>query len=640
MSASNTELREATLLSQILSDANLQLAWRRACQHFTKNYNFVDHAAVASFHRSLERSLREVARDLSTGRYRVAPLRLAPQPKHRLDRTSPLAMREIFWLEPRDQVAWLAIANVVGPLLDNQMPAWSYGHRLSDGNGVRAARHDTRPSDYFVWSPNESWPICQRHIVLTARHMRAGGRIDASQLCPEELIAWQLEMERPIARRLPYWAQEDLQDSCAELRENVFYATFDFKSFSSGLRLNDVKQALYAYLPRLQNEPLLVSLIDSMLEFEVASVPLPSTESLDGIWLKANRLSHLPAGLIVQGFLANVAMLPVDLLASNAMVGLPIAYFRFFDDHIVLSTDASALRDWLCSYRQIVRRLAPSLEFNRKKTKPRHLGNVLAGGEEAILDEQGLSAGVREDVVFDPDEPEKLWPLSALKVHRTEASGNRWTLQLTCSQMEATRRELHRPSPSGGVCWPEPAKRDRDPMQHAIFARIRHMLVELPAKRILLRQAILFLAQTGFPGLGSLLTDLVAQAESVPAVGASQISLFYQLFAPLLPVVALRAISTDCGPEDRAASNAFLLDLVALQAPILTGENEWYLERSKENLMYGLAIARAILASQPTNTSAAPAICLLDRLLERNYAESDHRFRAEAVLAYWNDMQA
>lgn len=637
MSAVETVPQGATLLSRITSNANLRLAWRRARQHFTKNFHFVDHVAVADFRRNLDSNLDHVACELSSGRYRIAPLRLAPQPKHKLGVCSPIAMRETFWLEPRDQVAWLAVANVVGPLLDNLMPAWSYGHRLSDGNGVRGDRPDCDPSDYFVWSPNESWPICQRHVVLTARHMRAGGPIDPAQLSYDERIAWQWEMDRSKERRIPYWNGTSSRDGKSGESAKVYYATFDFKSFSNGLRLDDVRRVMLEHLP---DEARLLSLINSMLEFDVAETASREAASLADVRCSMSSLIHLPVGLIAQGFLANVAMLPIDGEASSALGNIRVAHFRFFDDHFVLACDPGTLCDWLRTYQKIVRRHVPTLEFNAHKTRPTHLGEVLIDESGGLADRQSHLAWQGEECLFDPDAPSKLWALSPV-VHRTAASSsNPWTLQLTCTQLEMIRNELRRPFTKRVASHGDLIGHFEDPTMSAIFARMRLMIVELPAKRILLRQALMFLAQTGVGGLGLLFADLIAQAERSPAIGASQVSLFFQLLAPLLPVVALRAARSSGGIEEQSAANAFFLDLATVDATTPASGCEWYLERSLESYICGLLIARAILVSHQANVEDVRIIGLMDELLEASSADLGHARRAEDLLMHWNDLRA
>ena len=630
----------SALWPQIVNDANLRLAWRRASQYFAVNCSyFVDYAAIATFNMNLEANLRGIAEDFASGRYQMEPLRLAPQPKPKHDRASPPLMREIFWLAPRDQVAWLAVANVIGRLLDDQMPDWSYGHRLNDGPGSRPIRQDNKPSDHFVWPPGLSWPICQRHVVLTARHLRSG-RINPSTLNPDERTVWQLEMDRPLSRQLPYLAGGSSDRAHHDLETPVYHAAFDFKSFSGNLRLHQVLQGMRIFLPQLKEEPQLSALIERMLEFKVDLTGISAELAICETMPCPGRLNHLPIGLIVQGFLANVAMLPIDTAVSHALTDQSLAHFRFLDDHIVLSTDINTLCDWLCDYRKIVRDHAPLIEINHRKTKPSNLADYLKD-DGVSARHVGSPMKIAEAAALDPDEPQKLWPLSPLPSDLDRLSSSRsWGMRLSNMQIEAIRAELRDSTIPAKVALEETAGTDRDneAFHNAIFSGIRNMLFEFPARGQMLRKALLFLIQTGFSGMQSLRADLEALATSSPAVAVSQISLLLQQLAPLLPSIALRLADHGDNPERRAAAAAFLLDLAALETPILPTSSEWYLERSRASFYYGLRIARAVLSNSYTDSSATAVISLLDRLLEHwkaahgieNSADTEH------VLLYWN----
>ncbi|PSJ19890.1 hypothetical protein CVH10_20485, partial [Halomonas sp. ND22Bw] len=65
----------------------------------------------------------------------------------------------------------------------------------------------------------------------------------------------------------------------------------------------------------------------------------------------SDRLVGIPTGLFVGGFLANVAMLDIDLIADQMLSDTrQIAHFRFVDDHEVLAYDFETLRVWIQTY--------------------------------------------------------------------------------------------------------------------------------------------------------------------------------------------------------------------------------------------------------------------------------------------------
>lgn len=105
---------------------NLIWSWRKAKALYRVSDALHDQSQVAAFELNLEQELRQIRRDLESGRYRTRPLRLLPQPKRPDDAGKP-RVRQSFQPSVRDQVAWIALTNVIGPSLDQQMPAWSYG---------------------------------------------------------------------------------------------------------------------------------------------------------------------------------------------------------------------------------------------------------------------------------------------------------------------------------------------------------------------------------------------------------------------------------------------------------------------------------------------------------------------------------
>ncbi len=621
------------ILSKIVRRDNLELAWRRVRHHFDTSHYFVDHAEVARFHKDLSGNLRDVAERLASCKYRVAPFRLAPIPKHKLDRSLPPSMREVFWVEPRDQVAWMAVANVVGPLLDAQMPAWSYGNRLSDGIGARRADKGSRPSDSLVWAANESWPIFQRHVVITARR-RLSGHIDSAKLNYDERLVWEMELSLPQEMRLPYWS-DATQARLAALIGGVHYVAFDFRSFSESIRVEEVRRALQEHLVLLEGETALNDLISSMLVFEIKDGEWDKTTS-NVVEAAPRCLEHLPVGLAVQGFLANVAMLPIDCEAAVAISQRNVEQFRYFDDHVVLASDARELYEWFSEYQSIVRKHIDRLEINSQKTKPPHFREAIC--KEGWTEGAFSSSDACKELLLDPNVPDKLWPLSPLRGSVALKLGGAWALHLSDVEVNRILKEIDSPSKVNTEVMPRSDDGHEALRDYAAFARLRNLLAELPAKRLLFRQALMFLCQTGVSGIGDLRSDLEARAktELVPAV--SQASFLLQLLAPLLPYVALRAIRAPEGSQDRRAAISFLSSLSSLVLPILPSASEWYLVRSRQNFVAGVSIARAILASdQLRDQSVLDVVCVLTEIME-NAPFDAVPCEAKNLLSYWGDV--
>jgi hypothetical protein len=136
---------------RITSPENLAWAWKKARWLFQHADGPVDSGAVAAFELNLERNLNTIAKRFASSTYRLSPLALLPQPKGPDSNGKP-PLRQSFQVSVPDQVAWIAIVNVVGPILDSKMPAWSYGHRLykaawfevSEGDRHLAGREGAR----------------------------------------------------------------------------------------------------------------------------------------------------------------------------------------------------------------------------------------------------------------------------------------------------------------------------------------------------------------------------------------------------------------------------------------------------------------------------------------------------------------
>src|SRR4051812_48556683 len=118
-----------SFLDRVCDQLNLRWAWEKVKKASVPGDVWIDEAELASFEVQLGSELQRLEVDLRKGRYRVAPLRPMAFPKNPDDKGNP-RVRQYFNFSIRDQVAWTAVVNVVGPYVDEQMPTWSYGNRL------------------------------------------------------------------------------------------------------------------------------------------------------------------------------------------------------------------------------------------------------------------------------------------------------------------------------------------------------------------------------------------------------------------------------------------------------------------------------------------------------------------------------
>ena len=368
----------------IISSENLNWAWRKARRLYRSGDGLYDFAEVAEFELDLESQLKSISNDFETGKYELAPLILLPQPK-KPSKEGSIRMRQSFHISVRDQVAWLAITNVVGPTLDSKMPAWSYGHRLfkaawfeqSDGKSHLEFGPYRHSSGHLYRRFKHSWPLFRRHISLTSRAM-VNGLGDLHELDAAEQMAL-AQSERPDYFNPHFWPKAK--------SKTLHYASIDLEKFYPRIRTNAVVRSLSNFLDSFDQDLWLQKLVANLLSFHVTKKgsafvdeeicePLTISGDFDG----------LPTGLMVAGFLSNVAMLPVDSIVESKLRVEPVenrkvAHFRFVDDHAILAYDFASLCEWIRQYKSVLRAAGVGPEVSKDKYDPPELGAFIEGNE-------------------------------------------------------------------------------------------------------------------------------------------------------------------------------------------------------------------------------------------------------------------
>ncbi len=340
-----TPSNETGLLARITQPDNLASAWRKARGQFASGDMWSDDWIVADFESNLDRELLRLAEELADGGYTTSALKPMGQPKKASGNDRPV--RQVFWVPVRDQVAWLAVANVIGRIFEDAMPIWSYGNRLH-----RAVWYDEQRQLQFgphrgtsraIYRPfRQSWPLYRRHIALTVRAM---GRLIHRPEDPAEDHTLSLEENRPLADpdRIPYLLPDFWGNSPAE----VFRAHIDLQKFYPRVNLDHVRANFLQILP---NDPDLLLLLDALLRFHVdfSGVPDGAVEHLGLRECKHARgiYTGIPTGLFVGGLLANIAMLDIDERAKELNAQRRVAHFRYVDDHTFLATTPESLLEW------------------------------------------------------------------------------------------------------------------------------------------------------------------------------------------------------------------------------------------------------------------------------------------------------
>lgn len=329
-------------------------AWRKVRRAYQAADSLYDQAELAAFELNLEAELDGIRADFAEGRWSNRPLRLVPQPKNP-DKQGAPRMRQYFQVAVRDQVAWAAVATVFGPELDRKMPTWSYGNRLyraawyeQESETGKASRLNVGPyrhaAGHLYRRFKHSWPLYRRHISLTARRM-VNHQIDPELLDEGDRRALDQSDGLPYLD-VEHWVRTTL------VGDDLFAASFDLMKFYPSIRVDAIRRGFDTHVEGLREEPAMAELLTQMLVFTVDDTGV-SDEMKSAIQppVISGDFGGIPTGLFVGGFLANVAMLSVDLEADRLLLSnREIAHFRFVDDHEVLAYDFDALVRWIRDY--------------------------------------------------------------------------------------------------------------------------------------------------------------------------------------------------------------------------------------------------------------------------------------------------
>lgn len=369
--------QELNLIDRLLLPENLYFAWLKAKRLFEISDGYIDRGEIAEFELNIEARLNKIRRKLKSGRYRTSKLRLLPRPK-KLKDGKPVD-RQFYHIGVDDQVAWIALVNAIGPKLDENMPSWSYGNRLYrpawyEQINAKTSKLEIGPyrhsSGHLYRKFQHSWPLFRRHISLTARTM-ASRKLPKSKEIDEKdkraLSTAETEKLRYLSEG--YWA------NAPKLKDGILhYASIDLEKFYPNLNLGLIQSAISQAFT--EDEDHINCLLSRMLNFRV-----DKTEVIEDIICNVEppyeqgRLSGLPTGLFVAGFLANVAMKNVDYKVDQKLnKNNAIAHFRFVDDHTILSSDFTELCKWISWYEKLLKTENVGPRINSEKYDPSSLG--------------------------------------------------------------------------------------------------------------------------------------------------------------------------------------------------------------------------------------------------------------------------
>lgn len=204
-------------------------------------------------------------------------------------------------------------------------------------------------------------------------------------------------------------------------KNELYWAGLDLEKFYPQINLAVIKENLSKYLPASYGSEQFVALIDSLLNFQIDQVGWNKDElTAIGLDETIKEYPHLPTGLFVAGFLANVALIQVDeQIQMKLKVNRNIAHFRYVDDHVLLSTTFEGLLEWIEEYQNILDKSNIGTTFNPVKTEPRGLADYykcLKSDDQQDIIKSKEEA--KKQTALDPDFPSPLMTQTLGKVSK------------------------------------------------------------------------------------------------------------------------------------------------------------------------------------------------------------------------------
>lgn len=358
--------------ARLLEPENLRYAWLKAKNLYRNADGYIDTGELAEFELDLEQRLLEIHRQFERGHYRLKKLRPLPRPK-KLHNDSPID-RQYYHVAVEDQVAWIALANALGPMLDQKMPPWSYGNRLYrpawyEKDESQESTLEIGPyrhaSGHLYRKFKHSWPLFRRHVALAARVMVARRPLRNDEMDESDRLAVaSAEREKLPYLNAGFWSSEVGTGS------DLYHASIDFKQFYPQLKIDAVIAGLASV--GAIDDSRIGAVLDDMLRFRVDTSGMTdsSLARVEPPFLQRG-VRGVPTGLFVSGFLANAAMLPVDECVDRRLRELrSIAHFRFVDDHTIIAYDFNDLCDWIVWYEDLLKTWNIGAQISSEKFDP------------------------------------------------------------------------------------------------------------------------------------------------------------------------------------------------------------------------------------------------------------------------------
>lgn len=406
------------LFDRLILPENFYFAWQKAKRLYRTSDGYIDRGEISEFELNLEARLGALRQKFESGSYRTRKLRPLPRPKKL--KSGNAIDRQYFHVAVDDQVAWIAIVNALGPELDLTMPSWSYGNRLYrpawyEDSEEKSSKLEIGPfrhaSGHLYRKFQHSWPLFRRHVSLTARAMASGNGLRLNEMDEAD----QMAMSAAETEKLRYLTDGYWQTATKQRQNDLYYASIDLKQFYPKLDLGPILEGLNE--ANSDGDERITSIFRGALNFGVdcTGVPDQLIANTEPPFYKT-KVSGLPTGLFVAGFLANIAMKKIDQFVDEELDrNKSIAHFRFVDDHTILSRDFDQLCEWIRWYEKLLATQQVGPEINSEKYDPPSLSQWMTASSRnppssarSIKDRENKRLDAIDDTKVDGSNPTKL----------------------------------------------------------------------------------------------------------------------------------------------------------------------------------------------------------------------------------------
>lgn len=362
------------IIDKIINKENLLWAWNKTNNAYCVGDIWFDTLELARFEANLDSELDRIALDIEGDCYKLHPIEPIPFPKKKGEDENgkpKTRIRQAFYISVRDQVTWMAVVNIIGPMLDFDMPSWSFGNRLHRSvwydPDLKIGWYRSSNKNFFrTWK--QSWPLYRHSIGLTIKKM-----VNNTQFTSAEEEGLQNNDILPIDLKLPYLTDGYWPETKAQ---RLYWASIDLERFYPRVNLGVIEKQILSKINSIDKSEF-AKLLKSLLTFRLHIDSNWQGNELDEVELKTtvDIFTGIPTGLFVAGFLANVAMLKIDRTINTQIINdKKLAIFRYVDDHVILGYKPEDILEWILLYQNILSESGIGVSFNSGKTEPKEFG--------------------------------------------------------------------------------------------------------------------------------------------------------------------------------------------------------------------------------------------------------------------------